>query len=170
MLSSQEVIRLLGLEPLPVEGGYFRETYRCRERVPPAALETHYAGARNLGSAIYFFLDAGSFSAMHRLRSDEIYHFYAGTAVEMLLCHPDGASEVLTLGTDLLGGQRVQKLVPAGTWQGSRLTEGLDQAWALLGTTMTPAWDPEDFELGRRDLLVRDYPLHGALIRALTRD
>lgn len=167
MLTAQRMIELLNLEPLPVEGGYFRRTYLAGEMVDRAALPERYPHSKAYGSAIYFLLHDDHFSALHRLLTDEIYHFYLGDPLEMLLLYPDGASEVLVPGPDLEAGQKVQLVVPRGVWQGARLRAG--GRFALMGTTMAPAWDLTDFELGHREELMRRYPERAELIRALTR-
>jgi predicted cupin superfamily sugar epimerase len=152
MLTAQRLIEVLGLEPLPIEGGHFRETWRS-----PA------------GSAIYYLLtdDPRSFSALHRLPTDEVYHFYLGDPVEMLMLNEDGRVESATLGQDILKGQRVQHVVPRGVWQGSRLRSG--GRFALLGTTMAPGFDPKGYEGGEREALLEAYPLAAEAIRSLTR-
>lgn len=175
MLTAERVIALLGLQPLPVEGGYFRETYRAAELIAHSALPERYPGPRPLGGAIYYLLRDDTFSALHRLRTDEIYHFYLGRPIELLLLHPDGRNELFVLGPDLEAGQRVQVVVPRGVYQGSRLTPSADGErsagcdFALMGTTMAPAYDPADFELGNREELLARYPARAQLIRALTR-
>jgi uncharacterized protein len=169
-LNIDSLIALLDLRPLPGEGGRYAETYRSPDLVPGAALPARYSGReRNLGTAIYYLLsaDPDSFSALHCLKSDEVYHFYLGAAVEMLLLFPDGQSRRIRLGQDLAAGERVQLVVPAGTWQGSRLVPGGE--YALLGTTMSPGFDPEDFELGSRDELFALFPREGEMIHRLTR-
>ena len=167
-LTAGQIIELLGLEPLPEEGGLFRQTYRSAEQVPAAALPPRYTAPRQFATAIYYLLtdEPDSFSALHRLKSDEVYHFYLGDPVEMLLLHPDGSSERILLGRELAAGQQVQFVVPAGAWQGSRLIRG---GFALLGTTMAPGYEQDDFELGKREDLLRDYPGQAELIRGLTR-
>ncbi|HEX9067618.1 MAG TPA: cupin domain-containing protein [Ktedonobacterales bacterium] len=165
MLTAREVIELLGLEPLPVEGGRFRVTYRAEET---AVLPGRGAAARPLSGAIYYLLHGDAFSALHRLRTDEVYHFYLGEPVEMLLLHPDGHGETLTLGQEIASGQRVQLVVPSGVWQGSRLALARHRDWALMGTTMAPAFDDADFELGDRAALIAQYPAFADLIRGLT--
>jgi Uncharacterized conserved protein len=168
MLTAQRIIKLLQLEPLPIEGGYFRQTYRSAEMIDHAALPERYPHGKATGSAIYFFLHEDNFSALHRLFTDEVYHFYLGNPVEMLLLYPDGASERVVLGTDLDAGQQVQVVVPHGVWQGSRLSPG--GRFALMGTTMAPAYDTSDFELGECEVLVQQYPARADWIRALTRE
>jgi uncharacterized protein len=169
-LSVEQIIDLLGLQPLPGEGGFYVETYRSAEVIPGGALPGCYGGQdRTFGTAIYYLLtgDADSFSALHRLRGEEVYHFYLGDPVEMLLLLADGTSRRVRLGRDLAAGEAVQFVVPAGAWQGSRL--GLGGGYALLGTTMAPGFDPTDFELGLRAELVEQYPAEAERIRGLTR-
>ena len=147
----QEIIDLLGLVPHPEEGGYFRETYRSRERFTPGA---PFEGQRSLGTGIYYLLTADTFSAMHRLPGDELFHFYLGDPVEMLMLRPDGSSEAVSLGSDL-STSRPQHVVPGGVWQGSRLLPG--GSFALMGTTMSPGFEYADYETGGAELLAA-YP------------
>lgn len=166
MISAEEIKSLLGLEPLPVEGGYVTETYRSTTELPVGALPEGYGGARPLATAIYYLLTPDTFSALHRLPGDEIYHFYLGDPVEMLQLFPDGSSRALILGSGIGKGIQVQTVVPAGVWQGSRLVPG--GRLALLGTTMSPGFDPADYEAGKRDELIQAYPEVPELISALT--
>jgi len=167
--SAAQLIAYLRLKPLTFEGGHFRQTYVAAESVTADALPQRYGGPRSFGTAIYYLLtsEADSFSALHRLETDEIYDFYLGDPVEMLLLYADGRGERILLGPDILAGQRVQSVVPRGVWQGSRLIEG--GSFALMGTTMAPGFDLADWSEGKRDELAREYPEHGELIRALTR-
>lgn len=167
MHTAQEIISLLTLEPHPAEGGYFVETYRSDEQIGQGALSDRYQSSRSLGTAIYYLLTPETFSAMHRLASDEIFHFYLGDPVEMLHLFPDGSGKVVTLGVDLLQGMRPQVVVPRGVWQGSRLVLG--GRFALLGTTVSPGFDFSDYEHARRDDLLQNYPAFRETILALTR-
>lgn len=169
MLTGEQLIRHLGLEPLPVEGGWFRQTYLAAENIPVNALPARYNAAKPFSTAIYFLLtdEPDCFSALHKLPTDEIYHFYLGDPVEMLLLDPDGRSERVVLGHDVMRGQRVQFVAPRDVWQGSRLVAG--GKFALLGTTMAPGFTLSDFAPGERDALVRAYPGEAEMIRALTR-
>lgn len=162
----EELKSLLGLVEHAQEGGFFAETWRSPHLLPAGALPG-YAGARALGTAIYYLLTPDTFSEMHRLRSDEVFHFYLGDPVEMLQLAPGGAGRVVRLGADLAAGQRPQALVPAGVWQGSRLVPG--GRYALLGTTVAPGFEPEDCERGTRAELAAGWPEHAGLIAALTR-
>lgn len=165
-LSADETIRLLNLEPLQMEGGYFCQTYRSTETVPPEALPSRYKTSKILGTAIYYLLTPDQRSAMHRLPTDEIFHFYLGDPVTMLQLHPDGSSDVITIGSDILNGQRPQVIVPRFTWQGSILAPG--GRFALLGTTMAPGFDYDEYEAGDRQALMDKYPVYKDLIIRLT--
>ncbi len=156
--------------PLSEEGGHYRETWRAEETAPAAALPARYRADRAFGTAILYLLtsDPDSFSALHRLPTDEVYHFYLGDPVEMLLLHPDGRSQMVTLGPDVLGADKVQFVVPRDVWQGSRVAPG--GSWALLGTTMAPGFEFVDYEGGDREELVARYPEAAERIRALTRE
>lgn len=164
-MTAEDIVKLLGLEPLEPEGGWFAETYRAKSRV--AAPSGADDGAdRALATAIYYLITPETFSAMHRVRSDEIFHFYLGDPVEQLHLLPDGTGRRVTLGSDLRAGQRPQVVVPAGVWQGARLASG--GSWALLGTTVAPGFEYADYDHGERELLVARYPEFMELIEALT--
>ena len=162
----EDVIRILSLVPLPREGGFFRETYRSEVRIPASALPPVYSGPRHAGTAIYFLLTPDTVSLIHRLPGDEIFHFYLGDPVEMLQLHPNGKAYSIIIGSDLERGMQLQVVVPAGVWQGSRLVAG--GRFALMGTTMAPGFEFEDFEAGNRAVLLRQFPEYADLIRALT--
>lgn len=154
------------LKPLPGEGGLYAETYRSSEFLTGEMLPDRYDEAKPFGTAILYMLLPGNFSMLHRLPSDEVYHFYLGDPVEMLLLLADGSSQVVRLGQDVLNGQTVQHVAPQGAWQGSRLLPG--GRFALLGTTMAPGFTPGDFEAGDRAALMRDYPVEAERITLLT--
>jgi len=159
--------KTLGLKPLPQEGGFYAELYRSDEKLPGEHLPRRYSGERCFGTSVYFLLTPDTFSALHRLTSDEIYHFYFGDPVEMLQLSEQGAGQIVTLGTDLHRGMRPQLVVPRGTWQGSRLISG--GRFALLGTTVVPGFEFADFELADRERLLAGHPRFSTLIRELTR-
>lgn len=166
MLTVERLRTLLDLKPLPLEGGFFRETYRSEDRLPAGVLP-RYATEKAATTAMYYLLTPETFSALHRLPTDEIFHFYLGDPVTMLQLLPDGSGQEVRLGTDLLNGQQPQLVVPCGVWQGSFLEPG--GRFALLGTTMTPGFDFSDYEHGDRDVLQSQYPAFHALIERLTR-
>lgn len=161
-----EIIARLNLSPHPKEGGWFRETYRSREALAAGALPARYGAARSVSTAIYYLLTPDTVSAMHRLASDEVFHFYAGDPVEQLRLFPDGRAGVTILGGDLAAGMAPQSVVPAGVWQGARLIPG--GRYALLGCTVAPGFDYADYEHGARAALAAAYPGFAALIAALT--
>ena len=133
-MTAQEVIRLLDLKPLEMEGGYFRRSYEKMEDA---------VDGKPKATAIYYLLTPDTYSCLHRLPSDELYHFYLGDPVELLVIDDNGQGSPYVLGGDIARRERLQQLVPAGVWQGSRLLSG--GKWALLGTTMTPGFTDDDF-------------------------
>jgi predicted cupin superfamily sugar epimerase len=160
-MTADEIKRLLNLRPHPIEGGFFRRTYTASGSVNLPR------GIRATGTAIYYLLEPGTFSEMHVLDSDEMFHFYLGDPVEMLQLHPDGQSAVFTLGPDLQVGQNVQLVVPAGVWQGTRLVG--DGRVALLGCTVTPGFDFADYRNASYQELAEKWPAETDRIRLLTR-
>lgn len=160
-MTAGEIKTLLNLQPHPVEGGSFRQTYVCEEKLSLPR------GVRTAGTAIYYLLEPGTFSEMHVLASDEIFHFYLGDPVEMLQLYPDGSSEVFVLGQDLSAGQHVQLIVPAGVWQGTRLIG--DGKLALLGCTVTPGFDYADYRGASYAELAEKWPAEAERISMLTR-
>lgn len=174
-MNAQQIIEHLNLEPLPEEGGYFRRTYETAERIDIAALPPRYRETTAhpqellLGTAIYALFTATDFSAMHRLNSDEIYHFYYGDPLELLLLHPDGSGETIVLGTDFATGMTPQVVVPQDAWQGSIIRAGGAHGFSLIGTTMAPGFEWSSFELGERAALIEQYPDFATRINARTR-
>ncbi|MFB3896728.1 MAG: cupin domain-containing protein [bacterium] len=167
MITKEEIIKILNLKPHPAEGGYFAETYRAKEIIPKSGLPGRYDHNRVMSTAIYFMITADTYSAMHRLKSDEVFHFYFGDPVEMLNLCPDDSGRVITIGNDLMNGMQPQVVVPNGVWQGARLHQG--GKFALLGTTVAPGFEYPDFELGNRDKLIKQYPQYRELIISLTK-
>jgi hypothetical protein len=155
------------MQPLRQEGGYYIETYRAVEKLKKDVLPPGFSGDRNLASVILYLLTAKTVSSMHRLKSDEMFHFYFGDPVTMLQLHPDGHSELITLGSNILKEQKVQVLVPRGVWQGAFVQPG--GKFALLGCSVAPGFDEKDFELGDRNVLLAKYPDLRELILRLTR-
>jgi predicted cupin superfamily sugar epimerase len=160
-MTADEIKGMLNLARHPVEGGYFRRTYTS------AATVELPRGLRPQSTAIYYLLESETFSEMHLLDSDELFHFYLGDPVQMLQLHPDGSSAVFTLGSDLASGQHVQLLVPSGVWQGMRLIG--DGKVALLGCTVTPGFDFADYHNASHAALATKWPEQSNRIKALTR-
>jgi predicted cupin superfamily sugar epimerase len=158
-------IRTLGLTPHP-EGGFFRETYRADEGIASAHLPARFAGDRPFATAIYFLLEGRQTSRLHRLRSDEVWHFHVGGPLVVDSIAPDGAATRAVLGAAVEAGQVFQHVVPAGHWFGAALERA--ESYALVGCTVAPGFDFAELELAHRDALVAQFPHHRALIERLT--
>jgi uncharacterized protein len=163
---AQYWIKKLGLLPHP-EGGYFRQTYRADLVIPREALQSNFTGDRPVSTAIYFLLDGKKFSAFHRLRSDELWHFYAGSSLLVHAIAADGTYSQIQLGTNPEAGEVFQSTVQAGCWFASCLKD--PNSFALVGCTVAPGFDFEDFELAKRSELNKLFPQHQNLIERLTR-
>lgn len=146
----------------------FNLFYRSDEQIPADALPARYTHAKAIGNAILYLHEPNTCSVMHRLRTDEIYHFYSGDPVTMVLLYPDGHFETHVLGHIYDQAHEPFFVVPRDVWQGSFLNDGGE--WALIGCTLAPAYDDDDFELGVRELLCAQYPDAAELIRRLTPD
>lgn len=164
------LIEHYAMQRIPDEGPWFSLTYTSEDRLEGAGLPARYAGRAHAGgSAIMLLETPRDFSAMHRLRTDEVWHFYGGAPIEMLLLYPDGHGRRITLGPDVLAGQWRQFTVPRDTWQGSRPLGNAPGTYSLAGDQLSPGFDAADFDVGYRDELQRRYPAYAAQIRRLTR-
>lgn len=168
-MNAPELIARLRMEKIPDEGAWFALTYVSADIIPASGLPARYGGARPAGNAIYALVTREDFSAMHRLKTDETWHFYAGDPIELLLLHPDGREELVLLGPALHAGQRFQFTVPAGTWMGARPQSDAAGAFSLFGCSMSPGFDYADFEPGYRNELEKQHPARASLIASLTR-
>jgi hypothetical protein len=166
MTNAAKWIERLGLVPHP-EGGYYREAYRCAEGVAKSALPARFDGDRAFCTAIYFLLQGEDFSALHRIKQDEVWHFYDGAALTVHVLDEAGEYSALRLGRDPDAGERPLGVVPAGRLFGASVSDG--RSWSLVGCTVAPGFDFADFEMPRRDELCRLYPQHRSLIERLTR-
>jgi len=166
MLTADSVIKKLRLIPHPLEGGYYAETYRSTDILSSSGLPERYKCDKSMGTAIYYMLTPDRYSELHRLPSDEIFHYYLGGSVTMLNLFPDGSGQVITLGDNLNRGEVPQLTVYKNAWQGMFLNNG---AFALLGTTMSPGYDDSDYERGTREKLTCRYPGFRDVIKRLTR-
>ena len=156
----------LKLEPHP-EGGYFRQTYRSDVIIARDALPDGFPGKRPASTAIYFLLEGENFSAFHRLRSDELWHFYTGSPITIEILDPDGKHSSMLLGNNPEVGQEFQAVVPAGCWFASHVSDW--KSFAVVGCTVAPGFDFADFEIAKRKELVAAYPQHRELVERLTR-
>ena len=166
-MNAQHWIERLDLQPHP-EGGYYRETYRAPFMLPQSVLPG-YRGDRAASTAIYFLLEENQFSAFHRIRSDEMWHFYAGSALIVHVITPASEYREFLLGSNTERREEFQAVVPAGCWFGSSLRDTSDDSYALVGCTVSPGFDFADFEMARRTELLAHYPQHRAIIERLTR-
>jgi len=165
--NAQYWIDRLSLSPHP-EGGYFRVTYQSSLTIVQDALPSVFHGNRSASTAIYFLLAEKDFSAFHRIASDELWHFYAGSALIVYVVDPEGNCSELHLGDGFEAGEVFQAVVKAGCWFASRLKN--PGGFALVGCTVAPGFDFADFEMAKRSELIGIYPEHRALIEELTRD
>lgn len=163
------LIKHFNMARLPQEGPWFVLTYNSADVLARSALPERYAGPRAAGSAIIALVTKTDFSAMHRLKTDEMWHYYGGDPLEMLILHPNGNSEVVVLGPDVLAGQKLQFVVPRGSWQGARPRGKGPDSYSIFGDTLAPAFEYGDFAMGYRDELQKAYPSQAALIEQLTR-
>ena len=165
--NAQYWIENLQLEPHP-EGGYFRQTYRAEMVIAREGLPAGFSGNRAVSTAIYFLLEGKNFSAFHRLRSDELWHFYMGGPLVVHVIEPEGNYSQIALGHDPEAGQVLQAVVRAGCWFASHVANW--NSFALVGCTVSPGFDFDDFEMGRREKLIASYPQHRELIEQLSRE
>lgn len=169
-MTADEVISLLGLEPLPEEGGFYRETFRSARRLFAGSMGDDYAGPRDALTAIYFLVTAASPSAWHVLPSDEVFLWHAGDPVRMLRLPSEGAADPIRLGGDLAAGERPQAVVPGGVWQGCRLADDARAGWALLSCLVAPGFDFADFHVATAaevESLSERFPMHADEVRRL---
>ena len=154
-----ELVKMYDLQPHP-EGGYFKETYRAAQTTDTSN------GARNHSTAIYFLIPEGKKSHLHRIKSDELWHFYLGDPMTLIQISPEGSVEEITLGSDVKKGQKVQHTVPAGCWFGAYPNPG--SRYSFVGCTVAPGFDFADFEMGKREELFKQFPHAEKTITLLT--
>ncbi len=163
--SAHELISRLQLTQHP-EGGWYRETFRAAEMIPAQGLPVRFGDSRAVSTAIYFLLERGDISALHRIKSDELWHFYSGTGLTIHFITPGGEHQKLRLGSNIKSGESFQAVVPAGCWFGAEVSGGGE--YSLVGCTVAPGFDFADFEMGNRGDLLAEYPEHTGIIRQLT--
>ena len=158
-MNAADLISQLALQPHP-EGGWYRQTYRS------VALVDTGRGARAASTAIYFLLQAQEFSALHRIASDEVWHFYMGSPLTVEAITPEGVVESFVLGNCSAANEVLQAWVPAGHWFGASLAQG---GWALVGCTVAPGFEFMDFEMGDKQQLLEMFPQCEDVVTRLTR-
>ena len=162
-MDAEALIKTLQLSPLPEEGGFYRETFRDPTNI--TSLEDR-EGARPYSTCIYYLITPEEFSGLHKVKSAEIFHFYLGDPVEMVQINESGQLTKIILGPDLLHSQQPQAVVPANTWQGTRLLGA--GKWALLGCTVAPGFDFSDFSGATAATLSQKFPQHSRMIQEYT--
>jgi len=148
------------------EGGYYSSSYQSQETIAAASLPDRFTGDRVFSTAIYFLLMGHQYSAFHRIKSDEVWHFYTGSSLNIYVIHSNGSGEILRLGSELSQGESFQHVVPAGCWFASRPVD--TDGFSLVGCTVAPGFDFADFEMAKQDELLSDYPQHSEWIRKLS--
>ncbi len=164
--SIDELVSKLQLQPHP-EGGFYRELYRSDLEIPEHLLPDGMTGARSCATSIYYLLTSDSFSAFHRIKQDEIWHFYSGSSIILHIIKPDGEYEKVSIGNNFNNESVPQYTVKAGNWFAAEVLA--KDSYALAGCTVSPGFDYQDFELGTEEQLVSLFPKHSALISRLTR-
>lgn len=162
----QQLINHYKMQPHP-EGGYYLQSYQSSGRIPAESLPEDFSGSRPFSTAIYFLLEQGNFSAFHRIKSDECWHFYEGGCLYVHILYPDGQLKTVRLGSDISKGEVYQYVVPANSWFASEPAPGTQ--YSLVGCTVSPGFDFVDFELANASVLGKDYPAHASLIQRLCR-
>ena len=162
----EQLINQFGLQPHP-EGGWFRESYRSTESIAASALPDRFHAERSLATAIYFLLEKGNFSAFHRIKSDECWHFYAGGTLHVYVIHANGELEIKKLGRDIANGETFQFVVPGDCWFTAEPVKGAE--FCFVGCTVAPGFNFTDFELADAAELIKQYPKHINIIKRLCR-
>ena len=163
---SEFFIREYGMNVHP-EGGYYVESYRSHETIPQTGLPKRFNGDRSFCSEIHFLLIGNVFSAFHRIKSDETWHFYYGHPLELIIIHQDGRLQTVLMGGGPFHPSYFQFTVPQGAWFASRCTN--EHGFSFAGCTVAPGFDFNDFELAVPDELSNEFPAHEKLIRQFCR-
>jgi hypothetical protein len=166
MITVQQLISLYNLQPHP-EGGWYCETYKSSERISANALPVRFSEDRSFSTAIYFLLEKGNFSAFHRIKSDECWHFYTGDPLQVFMLDTEGTLKIIELGNDITRGEVFQFVVPGNCWFASRPSPG--SLYSFVGCTVAPGFDFNDFELADAAVLVTEFPQHSSIIFELCR-
>lgn len=166
MTEVENIIQKLELKEHP-EGGYFKEVYRSSGTINKDSLEDSFSSKRNYATSIYFLLTSDTFSAFHRIKQDEIWHFYKGSPIKLHMISEQGSYSNITIGNDLNANQMLQFVVPAKYWFAAEVIDS--ETYSLLGCTVSPGFDFDDFELPSRTYLISKFPQLKEIIEKLTR-
>ncbi|MDO6738645.1 cupin domain-containing protein [Wenyingzhuangia sp. 2_MG-2023] len=162
----QTIIKQLNLQPHP-EGGYFKETYRSQGSISKENLTIEFSGDRNYSTAIYFMLTSDTFSAFHKINQDEFWHFYKGSPIKLHMISPEGMYTNVWIGNNFEKGEVPQFVVPAQYWFAAEVIA--NNSYALVGCTVAPGFDFDDFVLAERIKILSLFPEHENIIKRLTR-
>ncbi|MDA3861074.1 MAG: cupin domain-containing protein [Melioribacteraceae bacterium] len=165
MNKSKQWISKLNLKPHP-EGGYYSEVYRSDEIISSASLNKRYSGSRSISTSIYFLLNGNQFSAFHKIKSDELWHFYDGSAINIYIVSENGVLEIVKLGIGIEENETPQVVIPKNVWFAAQPIDS--SGYTLVGCTVAPGFDFIDFELGKRQTLIQKYPQHEKIISKFT--
>lgn len=165
-MTAETLIKKYSLLPHP-EGGWYKETYKSKELITTEGLPNRFNGDRFFSTAIYFLLEKGNFSAFHRIKSDECWHFYAGGTLLVYIIHEDAQLEIIRLGNNPNKEEAFQFVVPANCWFASIPDQSVD--FSFVGCTVAPGFDFNDFELANREEMIKEFPQHSVIIEKLTR-
>jgi uncharacterized protein len=165
-MTAKQYVDKLQLQPHP-EGGYFKETYRCSESIERNCLPARFTGSRSISTSIYYLLEQADYSGFHKIKSDECWHFYTGGTLLIHVIETTANYSCIKLGSDILNGETFQFVVPAGAWFASEPAANV--AFSLVGCTVAPGFDFEDFEMANREQLIGEFPQHGDTIHRLCR-
>ena len=167
MKTAEYYIKKLGLEKHP-EGGWFKEVYRSDEEIAVEHLPERFSGSRHHSTSIYFMLTSDTFSAFHRIKSDELWHFYDGSPVKVYMIDSSGNYSEVILGRNIENGEALQCVIPHGVWFGAKVNS--HDSFCLVGCTVAPGFHFDDFELGKREELLSIFPEHKETIKKLTKE
>lgn len=165
-MNAQDIIKYYSLQPHP-EGGWYKETYKSANIINQKALADQFNGDRHISTAIYFLLEQGNFSAFHKIKSDECWHFYAGERLLIYVIDSLGDLSIIKLGANILNDEVCQFVVPANCWFAS--IPSTDTSFSFVGCTVAPGFDFDDFELANPAQLCETYPQHADVIARLCR-
>jgi len=163
----EELIKKFNLQKHP-EGGFFSEVYRSSESIDSLSLPQRYNSARNFGTSIYFLIDGKNVSNFHRLKSDEFWYFHCGSSIEVHIIYPDGIHKTKLMGLNFQNNETPSLLLPKDSWFGARLTD--TTSFGFVSCAVFPGFDFSDFELAKREKLIKLYPQHREIITNLTKE
>lgn len=166
MTSIEKLIKQFNLQKHP-EGGWYNQTYKSKELIPVTALPQRFKGDRAYSTAIFFLLEQGNFSAFHKIKSDECWHFYSGDPLHIYVIDQAGKLNTILLGNNFEKRQYFQYIVPANCWFASRPAPGSD--YCFVGCTVAPGFEFDDFEMANGEELSLLYPNHSSIIKELSR-